>query len=205
MIKFSVDDADTYKLLRKIGTTGHNHELTSPGDFSKPVGLAVDPDGNLYVADTMNNQDRGIRCGRCFYRNHTGKNGDGYGYFSRPKGVAIDGDGHIWVADGIQDRIQVFNKEWQLLIAFGGHGLLPGQFRALENIYIDKKNHVFTTEIYPGRAQEFQYISDAEADKERERRAAERANGAGDKKAADSQGQAPPPPPPAVDAAKPNP
>jgi len=33
------------------------------------------------------------------------------GYFARPKGVAIDSDDHIWVADGMQDRVQVFNKE----------------------------------------------------------------------------------------------
>ena len=34
-----VYDADTLKPLRKIGTTGHNHELTTPGDFSKPAAV----------------------------------------------------------------------------------------------------------------------------------------------------------------------
>src|SRR4029077_1398522 len=42
-----VYDADSFKLLRKIGTTGHKHELTTPGDFSKPTAVAVDQDGNL--------------------------------------------------------------------------------------------------------------------------------------------------------------
>ncbi len=51
-----VYDADTLKPIRKIGTTGKNHELTTPGDFAKPVGVAVDSDGNLYVADTLNNR-----------------------------------------------------------------------------------------------------------------------------------------------------
>ena len=51
-----VYDADTLKPLRKIGTTGHNHELTSSGDFSKPAAVAVDAEGNLYVADTYNNR-----------------------------------------------------------------------------------------------------------------------------------------------------
>jgi sugar lactone lactonase YvrE len=169
-----VYDADTLKLLRKIGTTGHKHELTSPGDFSKPTGIAVDSEGNLYVADTMNNRIEIFDADGQFVSTF-GKAGDGPGYFARPKGVAIDGDGHIWVADGVQDRVQVFNKEGQLLISLGGHGLLPGQFQGLVGITIDKKNRVFTTEIFPGRAQQFQYVSDAEADKERERRAAERA------------------------------
>lgn len=123
-----VYDADTYKLLRKIGKTGHNHELTTPGDFSKPAGVAVDAEGNLYVADTMNDRIEIFDADGLFISTF-GKNGDGPGYFSRPKGVAIDSDGHIWVADGMQDRVQVFNKEGQLLIAIGGHGLLPDSFR----------------------------------------------------------------------------
>jgi len=169
-----VYDADTLKLLRKIGTTGRKHELTTPGDFSKPAGVAVDLEGNLYVADTMNNRIEIFDADGQF-TSAFGKNGDGPGYFARPKGVAIDSDGHIWVADGVQDRVQVFNKDGQLLIAIGAHGLLPGQFQGLVAITIDnKRNRVYTSEIFPGRAQEFQYITDAQADQEREKRAAER-------------------------------
>ncbi len=184
-----VYDADTLKLLRKIGTGGHKHELTSPGDFSKPAGVAVDAEGNLYVADTMNNRIEIFDADGQFISTF-GKNGDGPGYFARPKGVAIDGDGHIWVADGMQDRVQVFNKEGQLLIALGGHGLLPGQFQGLVGITIDNKNRVFTTELSPGRAQQFQYVNDAEADAEREKRAAARQKTSAARTGASSQPQA---------------
>jgi len=174
-----VYDADTLKLLRKIGTTGHKHELTSPGDFSKPSGVAVDAEGNLYVADTMNNRIEIFDADGQFITTF-GKNGDGPGYFARPKGVAVDSDGHIWVADGVQDRVQVFNKDGQLLIAIGAHGLLPGQFQGLVSITIDnQRNRVYTSEIFPGRAQEFQYITDKQAGQEREKRAAEREKRAG--------------------------
>ena len=37
-----VYDADTLKLNRKMGTGGKKHELTTPGDFAKPSGVAVD-------------------------------------------------------------------------------------------------------------------------------------------------------------------
>ena len=159
-----VYDADSFKLLRKIGTTGHNHELTTPGDFAKPSGLAVDADGNLYVCDTLNNRIEVFDADGKFISTY-GKNGDGPGYFARPKGVAIDGDGHIWVADGMQDRVQVFNQQWQLLIVFGGHGLLPGQFQGIVSIAADTKNNrMFTSEIYPGRIQQFRYVTDAEAE-----------------------------------------
>lgn len=189
-----VYDADTFKLIRKMGTSGKKHELTSPGDFSKPAGVAVDAEGNLYVADTWNNRIEVFDADGQFVSTF-GKAGDGPGYFARPKGIAIDGDGHIWVADGVQDRVQVFNKEGQLLISMGGHGLLPGQFQGLVGITIDKRNRVFTTEIFPGRAQQFQYVSDAEASKEREKRAAERAARAS---AGNTGGQSPAQPSPAA-------
>lgn len=192
-----VYDADTLKLLRKTGTTGHKHELTTPGDFSKPSGLAVDAEGNLYVADTMNNRIEIFDADGQFVSTF-GKAGDGPGYFARPKGVAIDGDGHVWVADGMQDRVQVFTKEGQLLIALGGHGLLPGQFQGLVGITVDKRNRVFTSEIYPGRAQQFQYVTDAQADQEREKRTAEREKKANASKAPTNPAQ------PAAEGAKPN-
>jgi len=190
-----VYDADTLKPLRKMGTAGHKHELTSPGDFSKPAGLAVDQEGNLYVADTWNNRIEIFDADGNFISTF-GKAGDGPGYFSRPKGVAIDSDGHVWVADGMQDRVQVFTKEGQLLISFGGHGLLPGQFQGLVDIAIDKRNRVFTTEIYPGRAQQFLYVTDAQAEQERQKRAAEREKAGSERKASENPPQTSPATPP---------
>jgi sugar lactone lactonase YvrE len=168
-----VYDADSFKLKRKMGTTGHKHELTTPGDFAKPTGLALDPDGNLYVCDTLNNRIEIFDADGKFISTF-GKAGDGPGYFSRPKGVAIDSDGHIWVADGMQDRVQVFNRDGQLLISFGGHGILPGQFQGLVSITADKMNRVFTSEIYPGRVQQFRYVTDAEAEQLRKEKEEQR-------------------------------
>jgi hypothetical protein len=59
----------------------------------------------------------------------------------------------------------VFNKDGQLLTYIGmNHGELPGQFKALVGVAIDKKNRVFTAEQFPGRVQMFQYVTDAEAE-----------------------------------------
>jgi DNA-binding beta-propeller fold protein YncE len=173
-----VYDADTLKLKRAIGTTGHKHELTTPGDFAKPTGVAVDQEGNLYVCDTLNDRIEIFAADGKFISTF-GKAGDGPGFFARPKGVAIDGDNHIWVADGQQDRVQVFNQEAQLLISFGGHGLLPGQFQGLVGVAVDKMNRVFTSEIFPGRVQQFRYVTDAEAEQLKKDKETQRAQKAG--------------------------
>lgn len=165
-----VYDADSLKLLRRMGTGGKNHFLTTPGDFAAPQGVAVDADGNVYVTDTLNNRVEIFDADGNFI-SAFGKNGDGPGSFARPKGIALDSDGHIWVADEMQDRLQVFDKDGQLLTYLGqGHGELPGQFKALIGVAIDKKNRVFTAEQEPGRVQMFQYVSDTEAAAEKQKR-----------------------------------
>lgn len=168
-----VFDADPpFKLIRKLGKPGTKHTSTVPGEFAKPTGVAVDKDGNVYVSDTWNNRIEVFDADGEFIRTF-GKAGDGPGYFARPKGIAIDGDGHVWVADAVQDRLQVFTPEGRLLIYIGGHGLLPGKFQSLANVTVDSKNRVFTTEQFPGRMQMFQYVTDAEARAEYDRRNAE--------------------------------
>ena len=177
-----VYDADTFKLLRKIGTAGKNRTLTDPGDFAAPTNVAVDKDGNLYVADTLNDRVEEFDADGAFIRTF-GKNGDGPGEFTRPKGIAIDCDGHVWVADANMNRLQVFTPEGNLRLIVGGFGWLPGQFQALAGLTIDKQNRVFTSEQYLGRVQMFRYITNAEAQVEYDRRLAEVAKRAGQKSA----------------------
>ena len=137
-----VYDADTFKLLRKIGTAGKDHTLTDPGDFSEPTNVAVDKDGNLFVTDTLNDRVEVFDAEGVFVRTF-GKNGDGPGQFARPKGIAVDCDGHVWVADAMLNRLQVFTPEGDLRLIVGGFGMLPGEFQALTGITIDKTEPSF--------------------------------------------------------------
>jgi len=167
-----VFDADKYTLLRRIGTGGKRHTLTSSGDFSLPTNVAVDKEGNVYVTDTLNNRVEIFDADGSFI-SEFGTAGDGPGHFARPKGIAIDSDGHIWVADEVQSRVQVYDKQGQLLIYFGERGWYPGQFQVLYGLAADNHNNrIITSEQYPGRIQVFRYITDAEAKAERDRRAA---------------------------------
>ncbi|HVP00068.1 MAG TPA: SMP-30/gluconolactonase/LRE family protein [Bryobacteraceae bacterium] len=163
-------DADSLKPLRIIGTPGKKHTLTDPGTFSLPTNVAVDGDGNVYVTDTFNNRVEIFDADGVFLRQF-GKHGDGVGQFELPKGIAIDCDGHVWVVDAIQDRVKVFDREGQLLIYFGEHGEYPGRFMGAFGITIDKDNRVIVSETFPGRVQIFRYVSDAEFEKEKQKRA----------------------------------
>lgn len=59
-----------------------------------------------------------------------------------------------------------------MLTYIGGYGHYPGQFESIVGVAIDKNNRVFTSEQYPGRVQQFRYITDAEADQLKKEKAA---------------------------------
>jgi DNA-binding beta-propeller fold protein YncE len=158
----AVFDADTFKFLRTIGGPAKNPGDDDPGTLSKPSNVAVDPDGLVYVSDTMNDRIQIFDADGKFV-SMFGRPGDGPGYFARPKGISIDTDGHIWVADAYQNRVQIFDKEGHLLAFFGSGGSLPGQFGVPADVFVDKNNRVFVTEQLEGRLQIFRYITDAEA------------------------------------------
>jgi len=190
-----VYDLDSLKLKRKMGTTGKKHELTDAGNFAWPTGVAVDGDGNVYVADTLNDRIEIFDADGNFI-SMFGKNCDGPGCLQRPKGVAVDSDGNIWVVDTMMSRLQAFTQDGQLLISFGGFGKYPGQFSDLASIMIDKNNRIFTSEMQPGRIQIFRYITNEEAEKEKARREEERLKNAGkpgDSKQKENAGAATPP------------
>ncbi len=173
-----VYDADNLTPIRRIGTADTKHQSSALGDFSKPTSVAVDQDGNVYVTDMLNYRVEVFDADGKFIRAF-GKHGDGPGYFAMPKGIAVDCDGHIWVTDSMQNRVHLFTQEGDLLMWMGNkQGVLPGTFSGLQYIMIDNKtNRVFTSEVYPGRVQEFRYVTQAEAEKENERREALKAAG----------------------------
>jgi sugar lactone lactonase YvrE len=169
-----VYDVDSYNLLRRIGTAGKKHSLATAGDFAAPTNVAVGGDGNVYVTDTLNDRIEIFDADGNFI-SMFGKNCDAPGCFERPKGIAVDSDGYIWVADSMMDRMQIFNREGQVAMVIGGHGTLPSQFSDLVGVGYDKVRHrMFTTEQYPGRMQEFRYISEEEVKAEKQRAAEER-------------------------------
>ncbi len=88
------------------------------GQFASPAGLAVDGQGNLYVADTDNNRIQKFD-GDGNFQGAFGSAGGQDGQFNGPWGVAVDRDGNIYVADTWNHRIQKFNSSFQFQKAWG--------------------------------------------------------------------------------------
>ena len=78
---------------------------SEPGHFNDAMGVAIGPDGSIYVADMHNNRVQKF--------DH---NGDfvgtigGAGEFNEPRGVAVDGAGSLYVVDTWNARVQKFDS-----------------------------------------------------------------------------------------------
>ncbi len=161
-----VFDVDTYRFLRAFGKESDPQQL--PGTFSAPTNIAVDSEGNVYVADTFNMRVQVFNADGEFVT-MWGKPGSSAGNFMRPKGIAVDRDDHIYVVDTEFNNVQVFDRDGRLLMYFGDRGQEPGSFMLATGIFVDSFNRVLVTEQWNGRLQVFRYVTDKEAAPEYEK------------------------------------
>jgi DNA-binding beta-propeller fold protein YncE len=71
----------------------------------------------------------------------------------------VDSEGHVYVADAEFNNFQILTADGQSLLAVGVLGTDPGQFALIAGLHIDSKDQVYASEMYKGRIQVFQYIS----------------------------------------------
>ena len=88
------------------------------GEFDSPTAIAIDPNGNVLVADTKNGRIEKFSPTGGFL-SAIGTKGTGHGQLEEPNGIAVDGAGNIYVAEiGHNHRVQklapdgTFIAEW---------------------------------------------------------------------------------------------
>ncbi len=132
------------------------------GQLNFPSGIATDPEGDIWVADTLNHRlQRFDPEGK--YPAHLGGFGTEDGQFNGPYGVAVDSSGNVWVADTENNRIQKFDPEGEYLFQFGSEGSEEGEFRYPKGIATDSAGNVWVADTENHRIQKFdsegKYIS----------------------------------------------
>jgi DNA-binding beta-propeller fold protein YncE len=147
---------------RLVGTLGRG-KGGGPGEFLFPTYVTVDPQGNLYVTDTLNSRVQLFDTGGNFVRNF-GERGNSWGMFDKPKGVALDSFGNVYVADSGWSNIQIFNPKGQVLLFFGGRGPIPGMLKNPTAIAIDKKNRIYVADYLNHRVEVYQLVNTSATD-----------------------------------------
>jgi streptogramin lyase len=90
------------------GTEAGN--AAAPLGFYGPRGVAVDKQGNVYIADTGNKRIV-VTDGEGKFLYQWGSFGAGPGQFNEPIGLTLDGQGNLYVADTWNSRVQVFGRD----------------------------------------------------------------------------------------------
>ncbi|HYP56012.1 MAG TPA: NHL repeat-containing protein [Solirubrobacterales bacterium] len=90
----------------------------------RPLGIAADGKGNIWMVDRENG--RIVKYNEAgSYLGQFGTYGSGPGQFLDPRGIAVAPDGTIWVADAARGRIQQFNAKGEYLRGFGAKSSVP--------------------------------------------------------------------------------
>jgi sugar lactone lactonase YvrE len=132
--------------------------LGSEETISKPMAVAVAPNGNLWVADTGRNEVAEWGPTYAFIRKF-GTAGTGNGQFSFPNAIEVDPSGNVWVGDSLNNRVEVFSETGEFLGKFGTSGTGPGQFASSEftGLQTDAKGNIWITDGLNARVEKWRY------------------------------------------------
>jgi DNA-binding beta-propeller fold protein YncE len=129
------------------------------GDFGKneftwPVSLAVDKEGNVYCSDEYENviavyDADGQRAGEW------GEAGSAEGQLSGPSGICFDVDDNLYVVDSMNDRVQKFTRDGRFMMTWGGPGSDDGQFNRPWGITTDHNGDVYVADWQNNCIQKF--------------------------------------------------
>lgn len=126
------------------------------GTFNEPWGIAIGPDGSLYVTDTWNHRVQKFDQNGNFLLEWgyfgTAETPDG---FWGPRGIVVNSDGQVFVTDTGNKRIVVFDANGQYITQFGEAGFDIGQLDEPVGIAIGQNGEVYVADTWNQRVQVF--------------------------------------------------
>ena len=132
--------------------------------FSNPVGVAAAKNGVIYVANRGSDTNPNQRISKLTVDHEFiiefGRTGSAYGsgaetHFAFLTSVALDKDENVYTADEWKNQISVFNKDGELLRAWGEAGEGEGQLNGPSGLAIDSDGNVVVVNSLNSRVQKF--------------------------------------------------
>jgi DNA-binding beta-propeller fold protein YncE len=147
---------DYGKVLGKWGTFASSQEgqTAPPGAFNEPWGVALDPDGSVYVADTWNHRIQKFDSQGEFITSWGEGGTDGApDHFFGPRGIAISSQGWVLLTDTGNARVLVYDSQGSYKSQIGGKGQSLGQFMEPVGIAVGEADQVFVADSFNQRVQ----------------------------------------------------
>ena len=118
-----------------VKSVGSKESGSGPLQFNLPVGIAIDPTEQIFIADCYNNRIQVFNNDLTF--SHTiALSGDQQ--FNAPHDVALDNEGYLYVAELRNHCITKLTTKGQCINKFGSYGSAPGELSHPSSLAIYK-------------------------------------------------------------------
>lgn len=136
---------------RTFGHLGAQPGKGKPGEFNEPSGVAVGPDGTVYVADAWNGRIQKFDPKGRYLGEYGGAK---YSFYS-PRNVAVDRNNNVYVADTGNSMVKVIDPTGKVIRTLGGRGSGGGQFNEVFGVAVDSRGEVFAADPGNKRIEKF--------------------------------------------------
>lgn len=140
------------------GPTGRLLGQWGAGRFIMPHGLAIDPEGNVWVTDVGAEQVSKFTPDGALLLTlgERGVGGSDGSHFGQPTDIAFGPDGTVYISDGYTNtRVARFTLDGRYLGSFGRPGKAAGQFDLPHGIAVDRSGRVYVADRSNARLQLF--------------------------------------------------